>query len=209
MSTVTPRESTITATPIEPADPGWIPSPLYRFSLERYEELVESGAFTTRDRFHLINGYLVARMTQNPPHNTADDLCGAALQRVMPPGWYIRAAKPVRIPNRVSKPEPDRAIVRGSIRDYARRDPDPSEVALVVEVADSSLRDDRELARVYGGGGIPVYWIINLVDRQVEVYTLPDQGGYRSQTIFQPGQDVPVVIGGVEVARIPVDDLLP
>jgi Uma2 family endonuclease len=100
-------------------------------------------------------------------------------------------------------------VVRGSIRDYARRDPDPHEVALIVEVADSSLRDDRELARVYGGGGIPIYWIIDLVDRRVEVYTMPDQGGYRSRTDDHRGQDVPLVIGGAEVGRIPVDDLLP
>lgn len=209
MSTVTLPESMIGATPVEAPDSGWIPSPLYRFSLERYEELIESGAFAMRDRFHLINGYLVAKMTQNPPHNTADELCGAALYRVIPSGWSVRASKPVRIPNRASKPEPDRTVVRGGIRDYARRDPDPHDVALAVEVSDSSLRDDRELARVYGGGGIPIYWIINLVDRQIEVYTLPDQGGYRSQTIFRPGQEVPVVIDGVEVGRILVDDLLP
>jgi Uma2 family endonuclease len=209
MSAVTLSESIIAPGTVEPAHQGWIPSPLYRFSLERYEELVESGVFTTRDRLHLIDGYLVARMTQNPPHNTADDLCGAALQRVLPPGWYIRAAKPVRIPSRASKPEPDRAVVRGGIRDYAQRDPDPHEVGLIAEVSDSSLREDRELTRVYGGGGIPVFWIINLVDRQVEVHTMPYQGGYRSQAIFRPGQEVPVLIDGVEVGRIPVDDLLP
>ncbi len=207
MSTVTLPESTTTAT--EPTTQGWIPSPLYRFTLERYEELVESGAFSTRDRFHLINGYLVARMTQNPPHNTADDLCGEALRQVIPTGWYVRAAKPVRIPNRTSKPEPDGAVVRGTIRDFTRRDPDPPDVALIVEVADSSLADDRKLVQVYGGGGIPVYWIANVVERQVEVYTVPDPGGYRSLMIYLPGQEVPVVIGGVEVGRIPVADLLP
>jgi hypothetical protein len=95
MSTVAPPESTIAATPIEPADSGWIPSSLYRFSLERYEELVESAAFTTRDLFHLINGYLVVKMTRNPPHTTADEPCREALQRVILPGWTMRGAKPV------------------------------------------------------------------------------------------------------------------
>jgi Uma2 family endonuclease len=201
-------ESTLTTVENEPASPAWIPSPLYRFSLERYEELVDSGAFSKHDRFHLINGYLVAKMTQNPPHNMADDLCGESLQRVIPSGWYIRASRPVRIPSRVSKPEPDRAVVRGTIRDFARRDPDPPEIAMIVEVADSSLREDRLLVQAYGGGGIAISWIINLVDRQVEVYTDPDPSGYRSRTDHRPGQDVPVVIGGVEVGRIPVDDLL-
>jgi Putative restriction endonuclease len=134
MSTVTLPESTTTAT--QPATQGWIPSPLYRFTLERYEELVESGAFSKQDRFHLINGYLVARMTQNPPHTIADELCGAALQRVVPAGWHVRAAKPVRIPSRISKPEPDRMVVRGTIRALGLHDPDPPDVALIVEVAD-------------------------------------------------------------------------
>src|SRR5438046_8816468 len=154
MSTMTPTES------MSPADPGWVPSPLYRMTLEQYEAMVASGAFTARDRFHLINGYLVAKMTQNDPHCTADDLCGAAIDRVIPAGWYVRSAKPVRIPSQISKPEPDRCVVRGRIRDYSRRAPGPADIGLIVEVSDSSLSEDRKLARIYAGGGIPVYWII-------------------------------------------------
>src|ERR1700722_16648735 len=70
--------STLSPT-VAPVAPDWLPSPLYRLSLEQYEAMVESGVFTARDRCHLINGFLVAKMTQNPPHTTADDLCGAAL----------------------------------------------------------------------------------------------------------------------------------
>ena len=71
--------STITPTSILP-DPPWVPSPLYRFTLDQYEAMVASGAFTAKDRFHLINGFLVAKMTQNDPHSTADELCGEALE---------------------------------------------------------------------------------------------------------------------------------
>jgi Uma2 family endonuclease len=177
-------------------------------TLEQYEAIVASGAFTARDRFHLIKGYLVAKMTQNPPHSTADDLCGEALDQAIPPGWYVRAAKPVRIPSQISKPEPDRCVVRGRIRDYLLRDPEPADVALIVEVSDSSLVEDRKLARVYAGG-IPVYWIVNLIDRQVEVYSDPGPDGYRSRVVLGPDQSVPVVIGGVEVGQIPVADILP
>ena len=63
----------------------WIPSPLYRLTLEQYEAMVASGAFAPSDRFHLVNGYLVAKMTQNDPHCTADDLCGVARTRVFFP----------------------------------------------------------------------------------------------------------------------------
>jgi Uma2 family endonuclease len=190
-------------------DPGWIPSPLYRMTLEQYEALVASGVFTKRDRFHLINGYLVAKMTQNPPHCVADQSRGKALDRTIPDGWHVRPAMPVRLPTQISEPEPDRCVVRGAIHDYLRRHPEPADIALIVEVSDTSLAEDRKMARVYAAAGIPIYWIVNLVHRQVEVYTNPGPSGYGSRRIFKPGRRVPVVIAGIEVGRIRVADILP
>jgi Uma2 family endonuclease len=187
----------------------WVPSPLYRLTLDEYEAVVASGALSARDRFHLINGYLVAKMTQNDPHCTADDLCGEALTRLLPPGWYVRAAKPVRLPAQASKPEPDRCVVRGSIRDYSRQSPGPADVGLVVEVSDTSLGEDRKLAQVYGGSGIPVYWIVNLVDKKVEVYGDPNSAGYASRVDYVMGQNVPVILDGVEIGRLAVADIMP
>src|SRR5580698_3366339 len=153
MSTITVANSRKSS-----SDRLWVPSSLYRLTLEQYEAIVASGIFTGRDKVHLINGYLVAKMTQNTPHATADDLCGDRLNRVIPPGWYVRAAKPVRLPTESSAPEPDRCVVRGAIRDYSARHPGPADLALAVEVADSSLEDDRMQADIYGRAGIPVYW---------------------------------------------------
>ena len=87
-------------------------------------------------------------------------------------------------------------------------------MGLVVEVADSSLLDDRTLmVRVYGGGGIVRYWIVNLVDGQVEVYSQPsgpaEPIGYRVCEVYRPGQQVPVVLDDVEIGRIAVSDILP
>ena len=141
MSTIAPPLATI-----PPADPGWIPSPLYRLTVDQYEAIVASGAFKARDRFHLINGYLVAKMTKNPPHVVADELCGGALLGIIPPGWHLLTANPIRLPGRDSEPEPDRCVVRGTIRDYEDRHPEPADIAMVVEVADSSLTEDRDMA---------------------------------------------------------------
>jgi Uma2 family endonuclease len=193
----------------QPVDPTWIPTPLYRMSVEKYEALVQSGVFATHDRFHLINGYLVAKMTQNTPHVTADDLCGAELNRAIPAGWYVRAAKPLRLPAEASEPEPDRCVVRGGIRDYADHHPGPADVALVVEVSEASLADDRKMAQVYGNAGIPIYWIINLIDGHVEVYSNPVPAGYAAMEVLMPGHVLPVVIDGIEVGHIPVADILP
>jgi Uma2 family endonuclease len=147
-------------------------------------------------------------MTQNPPHNTADDLCGHELVRVLPPGWYVRVSKPVRLPPS-SMPEPDRCVVRGGIRDYARRDPGPAEIGLAVEVGDSSLDEDRLQAAIYGSASIPVYWIVNVVDRQVEVYSGPTASGYAQKEIYVPGRVVPIVLDGCEVGKNNVDSILP
>ncbi len=204
MSTTTVTKSRKSST-----DQSWIPSSLYRLTLEQYEAMVDSGIFTGRDRVQLINGYLVAKMTQNTPHATADDLCGDRLNRVIPPGWYVRVAKPIRLPTESSEPEPDRCVVRGGIRDYSAQHPGPADLALVVEVADSSLEDDRMQADIYGRAGIPVYWIINLIDRQMEVYSNPGPSGYQSLEVFVPPHVLTVIIDGAEVGEIPVADILP
>ena len=105
-------------------------------------------------------------------------------------------------------PEPDLAIVRGNYQDYATRHPGPQDVALIVEIASSSLYDDQGMAGVYGRAGIPFYWIINLKDRQVEVYSRPGKNGYRSHKTFASGERVPVTIVGRKLPPIAVDDLL-
>ncbi len=92
----------------------------------------------------------------------------------------------MRILGLASMPEPDRSVARGSIRDYGGRHPGPDELALVVEVSDSSPDADRKMAEVYGQARIPVYWIVNLVDGQVEVYSDPGRDGYRSQEVLAP-----------------------
>ncbi len=167
------------------------------------------AAFKGRNRFQLIDGLLVAKMTQNPLHTISDDLCGQALARALA-GWYIRPAKPLRLPGQATMNEPDRCVVRGPARNYLGQHPGPADVVLVVEVADSSLADDRELGtKVYGPARLPVYWIVNLVERQVEVYTSPGPGGYQSCEVFRSGQTVPIVVDGQQIGEIAVNDLLP
>ena len=206
MSTITSRMPTVAAMP------AWIPSPLYRMTVEEYEALVASGAFKGRNRFHLIDGYLVEKMTQDPPHTAADERCGRELLRVVPRGWTVRSGKPVRIPRpgRDSEPEPDRSVVRRRPDDYAGRHPDPGDIALVVEIADSSLAEDRDYAiNLYGPAGISVCWIVDVNARRLKVYTLAGPQGYGPPEFFGEGQIVPVMIRGRQVGRIAVKDILP
>ncbi len=184
------------------------PWPLYRMPVEQYEAMVESGILTERDKLQLVNGMLVVKVTQGDAHCTADDLCREALAAAIPAGWYVRPNKPVRLPPD-GEPEPDHAVVRGTIRDYRHRHPGAADVAMVVEIALSSLREDRAMAVVYASAGIPVYWIVNLVDRHVEVYSGPRPDGYATTEVYGPGSQVPIVIDGTIVGQIAVDDILP
>jgi Uma2 family endonuclease len=196
----------------QPRRPASAPSgdcyPLYRMSIEQYEKLVDSGLFTRRDKFELINGLLVCKMTQNDPHSTSDTLTRDALMRVVPPGWHVRSDNPVRLPPR-SKPEPDQSVARGTARDYASRSPGAADVGLVVQVAVSSLARDRKRSKRFAINNVPVYWIVDVVGRQVEVYTSPTAIGYNASQIYKPGDMVPVVLDGVVVGKIAVDDILP
>ena len=200
----------IAAQPAESAAAQWLPAPtsVYRLNVEQYEAMVRSGVFTKRDRLHLINGILVAKMTKKPPHVIACEKTRDALMRAVPANWRVMVEAPVRIPN-YNEPEPDLALARGSVEDYEENHPEPPDVALIVEVADSSLQEDRDLILVYGAARVPVYWIVNLVDYQVEVYSDPGPLGYLSRVFLKPGQTIPLVIDGTEVGQIAVDDVLP
>jgi Uma2 family endonuclease len=179
----------------------------YHWTIEEYEALVKADILSD-DRIELIEGLLVEKMVKKPDHSAGSEGTWRAIHAALPPGWHVRIEKPVRIPNRDSEPEPDVSVVRGSHRDYRERDPDPADVALVVEVVRSSLAADRALALTYGGGRIPAYWIVNVLDRQIEIYFNPVDGAYPPPVIIPESGSVDLVIDGQVVAQIPAAELL-
>ena len=151
----------------------------------------------------------MTKMSRKRPQIVAGKKGLRVLSRITPAGWHVAKEDPVVVSD-WSKPEPDLAVVRGVGEDYLDRDVTAADVALVVEIAESSLSIDRtDMVRVYSSSGIPAYWIVNLVDLQLEVYTDPSPGGYQSSQVLRPGQDVVVVIDGAEAGHIAVADMLP
>jgi Uma2 family endonuclease len=178
--------------------------------------MVRAGILTDDDQVELLEGFLVTKMPKNPPHIVATDLLQRVLSRVIPAGWFVSMQNPLT--TKSSEPEPDAKVVKGDPRMYLKRKPGPKKVPLAIEVADKSLKRDRGVKkRTYAAAKIPTYWIINLVDRCVEVYTEPTgpassqnpDPDYRKFQRFGPGDSVPVILGGREVGRIAVDELLP
>ncbi len=185
------------------------PVPVRRFSVDEYHRLIRDGYFDAGERIELLEGWIVPKMTRNPPHDVAIDLAQEALRGLVPGGWRVRGQSAVTTID--SEPEPDLAIVRGRARDYRDRHPGPEDMALVVEVADSSLGRDRGLKlRIYARAGVPVYWIVNLVDQSIEVYTDPDGSGvYLRRQDYRAGERLPLVLDGREVGPVDPAALLP
>jgi len=183
-----------------------------RFSVARYQKMIEVGILTTADKVELLENYVVLEMPRNPLHDsTLQRMLGPMLHH-LPAGWGLRIRSGVTFAD--SQPEPDFALVRGTPTDYKDRHPGSADVGLLIEVADSSLlRDQRDKTRIYARGGIPCYWIVNFVDRRVEVYTQPSGStpipAYTSFQTFQSGDALPLVLDSATVGTIPVVELLP
>lgn len=183
--------------------------PVRRITVDEYERIILAGALRDPDRIELIDGYLVIKMAKSPQHGYSTRKAIDTIGGRIGPGWTWRSEQPVRIPD-YDEPEPDVAIVRGTIEDYAYRIPGPDDVGLLVEVSPTTLDQDRGEKRLaYARGRIPVYWIIDLAHRRVEVYGDPGPEGYRSSVVFAEGQNIPVVIGGNALGHVAVADLLP
>ena len=182
----------------------------WRWTTEQFRNLANAGFFGDR-RVELINGELI-ELVVNPPHDTGVFLTLTVLQRVFMHGHVVRPQLSLDLGRRY-QPIPDLAVVVGEGRDYANRH--PTTAVLLVEVADSSLRHDRVVkAHRYARAGIGDYWIVNLVDRQLEVYRNPgpdpDRPGrfrYALVTIVPADGHVTPLIRPTQ--QINVADLLP
>lgn len=181
-----------------------------RLSVAEYQRLVEVGGFDGK-RVELLDGIVVTMMPINPPHGYSVSRLNNLLHRLLPGGWFHRIQTDVALSR--SQPVPDVSIARGDDSQYRLRHPSPPQIGILIEVSDSTLDADRHKREIYARDSIPVYWIINLVNRQVEVYTQPSgptaTPGYAHQDTYTPGITVPVVLDGVTVGQLAVDDLLP
>jgi Uma2 family endonuclease len=186
--------------------------PIYRLSVAQYRAMARAGILDEDAPVELLEGWLVQKMTKYRPHSICLHLTRRALETLLPAGWYVSIQDPISTLD--SEPEPDIAVVRGDADDYPDAPPGPADVPLVVEIADTSLRTDRSAKlRVYARAGILVYWIVNLKERQIEVYANPTSIGkrpaYRAHQIYAADSQADVILEGVPAGRIIVREILP
>ena len=199
--------------PVTPALPPAIPGDLImRLSVDQYHKMIDAGILGEDDPVELIEGWLVARMSKNPPHRFSVRALYEALETLLPEGWHLDRQEPITL--ETSEPEPDVFVARGTSKSYRKRHPGPGDLVLLVEVSEGTLKRDRGLKkRAYARAKIPIYWIVNLAAAQVEVYSDPtgpaSRPDYRSRQDYGPTDKIPVVLDGQVIGRIRVAEILP
>lgn len=205
LSTMLPAAAPAQLPPAIPTDYIW------RCTLDQYHDMIRLGILTDDDRVELLEGWLIAKMPKSPRHRLVNGLLRGSLERVLPAGWHVNEQEPITVDT--GEPEPDISVVRGDRRDYATRHPGPDDLPCLMEVSDTTLARDRGIKkRVYARARIPVYWIVNLIEQRVEVYTQPsgpaEEPDYAQRHDFGLADTVPVVIDGQEIGRLSVAEFL-
>jgi Uma2 family endonuclease len=191
--------------PGEPNMPPATQRRLRNFSRRDYENMIGAGIIGEDEHVELIGGRIIAMSPEGPVHAGAIDLCAEALRRAFGSSHTVRVQHPLAV-DLEDEPEPDVAVVRGGPRDHLAEHPHAA--VLVVEVAESSLAYDRgDKALLYARAGFADYWIVNLVERRVEVHRDPTPAGYRSRVSLAAGDEIAPL--AAPAARIAVAALLP
>lgn len=175
-----------------------------RWTREEYYRMGDAGLFL-EERVQLIYGEILKMAPMKGPHAAGVQLAEAATRNAFGNGYCVRSQLPLFLTDE-SEPEPDVAVVRGGPRDYLEQH--PRTALLVVEVSKSTLAFDRGTkSRLYAEAGIEDYWVVNLVDRCLEVFRQPIDGEYADRSRYEHDAEVsPLAAPG---SLVKVADLLP
>lgn len=185
--------------------------PIYRLSVDQYHQMIEQRIFDEDDAVELLAGWVALKMPRTPLHESVIRRIRRLLEARVEPEWMVDTQTPIELAD--SEPEPDLSIVRPADDDYAHGHPKANDIGLLIEVAQTTLKTNRGLKlQIYAAGGIPEYWIVNLVDEQIEVYRTPSvvngQPTYVDRQDFKAGSSVPLILGGKSYEPIPIGDVL-
>ena len=177
-----------------------------RFTADEYQRMGEAGILGEDDRVELIDGEIVTMSPIGSPHSAAVDRITQRLILRLGERAIVRVQSPVRL-DTYSEPQPDITVLRARDDFYRSAHPHASDVLLVIEVAETSLRYDREVkAPLYARAGIVEYWLVDLSGGTVTCHASPQNGSFRDVAVHRPGESVsPRSLPGVAIA---VDDLI-
>jgi Uma2 family endonuclease len=155
-----------------------------------YYQMMESGIIREGERVELILGQIFTMAAKGTRHTICTRKLFKQLLSLIGERADVQTQDPITLPNN-SEPEPDIVIARLRSDDYINSHPSPADIILVIEVADSSIKFDRDTkAPLYAAAGINEYWIVNLIDDRLEIYRQPSGSIYTSIQIFMPPQSI-------------------
>ncbi|PSB21212.1 Uma2 family endonuclease [Phormidesmis priestleyi ULC007] len=173
---------------------------LAKWALDEYHQMINAGVLLDR-QVEFLNGEVVEMSPESPEHAYRNTTSADLLRRKLGDRAWVRDAKPITLPEAVSEPEPDIAVVEALGEVYATRHPYPENVYLLIEYAYSSLAKDTDAKRkLYARSGIQDYWVINLKDRHVIVYRNPQNEDYQSVERLTQGTIVLLAFPDVEIS---------
>ncbi|CAN5399358.1 Uma2 family endonuclease [soil metagenome] len=194
--------------------PGVPPFPVKTFSLEEFHKCIDDGMFVNEDKVELIYGFMYQYGAITPRYCTVRrNLRECFYEHAIDPSeFHVSGAGSITIAVNQSEPEPDLMIVRGPGDVYTNRHPYPEDVHIVFEASDETLDFDRTIRlEMYAQAGIPEYWIANIIDDRLEVYTRPEAGEaprYESVKHYMPYETVEVALPGKQPFNLAVSDIL-
>lgn len=169
------------------------------WTVEEYHRMIEAGILTPDDKVELLEGRIIEVSPQRPPHAATTQRIDRYLQNLLRGQADIRVQLPITLPT--SEPEPDIAVVRIDPDGYGYRHPSASDILLLIEVAYSTLKIDREeKAPIYARANIADYWILDITERRPHIFRQPSNEGYQSETILnQNAVLAPLAFPSIEI----------
>ena len=180
-----------------------------RWSIAEFDRMVAGGLIREGDGTHLWDGEILGPMAENQPRvNAVANLQQVLLSRLPAADWTVNQGHPLELAPGFL-PQPDIAVLRGPRSLYRRRRPIPADVALLIEVADSTYADDAgPYLRAYAMAGIPRYWIVNVQARRIEAFDAPEVLRYGRLRDFNLGEMAALILDDVEYGAVGVVEVL-
>lgn len=170
------------------------------WTVDEYYRMADAGILDPEERTELIDGQIIVMSAKKPPHSIVNQLAADYLRNLLSERAVIRIQEPVHLDYR-SEPEPDIALVMHPLRQYLDHHPTPSEIFLLIEVADATLKlDTKRKAKIYAQTGIRDYWVVNAIAHQVHIFREPDGGSYAQKSVLGASETIrPLAFLDVEV----------
>ncbi|MGC2235892.1 MAG: Uma2 family endonuclease [Pyrinomonadaceae bacterium] len=177
-----------------------------RFRVEDFRKMTEAGILPEESGWEVIDGYLIDKTSIGSKHASTVKRLSKMLRDSARDLAIISVQDPIYIDD-YNEPEPDIALLKPREDFYAESHPTPEDVLLLIEVSDSTIEYDREIKKnLYAGAGIIEFWLVNLRDNTVEVFSSPKNGNYRLTRILEPGETIEAA--AVENLTMPINDIL-